>query len=294
MTTERLQKIKSQVEFYFGDANYRRDAFLKDQALRNEGFVPIEMVASFSRLRDLDATVDDVKQAMSDSKVVELNDDGIKKIMTEEYLSYIKDKDPLNRSVCISGIDKNCTLDDIKEMLAPYMAPVLIRMRRDEAKKFIGSVFVELKCEEDVERVLKEKIPTSGPCSDEDEKPAKRLKGNEEYLTIKKMEKKDVPMKKKDRSVKKKKKNREAMEKEFVPRLFKYESKDDLDIGTIKKMVKNAKFVDKSRNVIRMEFIEEFTEKKFEQEGKEIVLTKMEEKEALEYCRDNINFAGVE
>ncbi|CAD27041.1 LA RIBONUCLEOPROTEIN [Encephalitozoon cuniculi GB-M1] len=282
MSADKLEKIKSQVEFYFSDANFRVDKFLKEQSLVNNGYIPIKTVVSFNRLKGLGATVDDVKEALKDSRVVEIKDDMVKKVETEEYLSYLMEKDISKRVVYISGFDRNSTLEDIKEMVSPHITPVLIRMRRDKEKNFSGSVFAEMKSEEEAQRALSEKIPVKK--QEDDEEKVKKQKGEERYLVI--MAKDEYLREKEKMSAERKEKEaREALEKEFVPRLFRYESEDDLDIKTVKSLVKNSAFVDTKQKVIRMKHAEDIKEKKFEEEGKSLTLIKMEESEALEYCK---------
>lgn len=285
MSTDKLEKVKSQLEFYFGDANFRVDKFLRQQSLLNDGFIPIETIISFKRLKDLKTTVDDVKEALKDSRVIELKDEAMKKIETEEYLSYIMNKNVGKRVVHICGFDRNATLEDIKEILSPYIEPVLIRMRRDKAKNFSGSVFVELKSEDDVEKAIGQEIPVKNrPANGDNEEVVKKQKSEDRYLVI--TRKDDYIKEKESRSAEKKEREAmEALEKEFVPRLFNYESKEDLDIGTIRRMVKNTAFVDAKKKVIRMKFVEDFKEKRFEEDEKEIVLTRMDEGNALEYCK---------
>lgn len=285
MSVERIEKIRSQVEFYFSDANFRVDRFLREQSVQHKGVVPIETVVSFKRLRDLEASVCDVKEALKDSKVARVEGEGIKKIETEEYLSYVMDKDISRRVMHISGFDERSSLEDIRDMLGPYMTPVLIRMRRDKSKKFSGSAFVELKCVEEVEKAISCEIPVRAPCDENSEAQAKKHQGEERYLVIKR---KEEYLKEKEREsvARKEREALEAIEKEFVPRLFRYECKEDLDIGSIRKMVGNTAFVDTQRKVIRMKHVEDFKEKRFEKDGKEIVVFKMSDSEGQEYCKN--------
>jgi len=163
---------------------------------------------------------------------------------------------------------------------------VLIRMRRDGAKNFSGGVFVELRSEEDVERILEEKIPVN-PRTDlpvDGEEGVKRQKGEERCLVVRR--KAEYVEEKERRSEEKKKEDaRRALEEEFVPRLFRYESKDELGIGDVRKLVKDTAFVDAEKKVVRMKSVEDFKERRYEGDGKEVVLTKMEEADALEYCK---------
>ncbi|AFM98960.1 hypothetical protein EHEL_090650 [Encephalitozoon hellem ATCC 50504] len=283
MASEKLEKIKSQVEFYFSDANFRVDKFLREQSLVNDGYVPIETIISFNRLRSLEATVDDVKEALKESKVVELKDGMIKKIETEEYLSYVMEKDISKRVIYIDGFPKDMSLEDVKDTLSPHIVPVLIRMRKDKGKSFSGSIFAEMKSEEEAQRALSEKIPAKK--RDDDEEKAKKQKSEEKYLVI--MTKEEYLKEKEKMSAEKKEKEaREALEKEFVPRLFRYESDNDLDIKEIKSLVKNTAFVDTKEKVVRMKHVEDFKEKRFEEDGRSLTLIKMEESEALEYCKN--------
>ncbi|KAH9410802.1 la domain-containing protein [Ordospora pajunii] len=281
----RLEKIKAQVEFYFSDANFRVDKFLREQAMASEGYVSIATIASFNRLRNLNATVEEIKQSLEGSNVVELKDDKVKKIETEEYLSYVADGCIEKRVVYAEGFDKESSLEDIEQILSEHVEPALIRMRRDKEKVFNGSVFVELKSEADAEKLVRAKILVGGKAENgDDEECVKKQKSEEKYLNI---IKKEDYMKEKARMTAEKKEQvaREALEKDFVPRLFKYESSEELDVKAIRKIVKNTAFIDVNEKVIRMKYIEEFKEKKFEEEGKEVTLIKMDEDKALEYCK---------
>lgn len=283
MAREKLEKIRSQVEFYFSDANFRVDKFLREQSLVNDGYIPIKTIASFNRLRSLEATVDDVKEALKDSKVVELKDEMVKKIETEEYLSYVMEKDISKRVIYIDGFPRDMVLEDVKDTLSPFITPVLIRMRRDKGKNFSGSIFAEMKSEEEAQKALSEKIPAKKQADDEEK--TKKQKSEEKYLTI--MTKEEYLKEKEKMSAEKKEREvREALEKEFVPKLFRYESDSDLDIKTVKSLVKNSAFVDTKEKVVRMKHAEDFKEREFENEGKSLRLIKMEESEALEYCKN--------
>ncbi|AFN83724.1 small RNA-binding pol III transcript stabilizing-like protein [Encephalitozoon romaleae SJ-2008] len=283
MASEKLEKIRSQVEFYFSDANFRVDKFLREQSLVNDGYIPIKTIVSFNRLRSLEATVEDVKEALKDSKVVEVKDEMVKKIETEEYLSYVMEKDISKRVIYIDGFPKDMMLEDVKDTLSPFITPVLIRMRRDKGKNFSGSIFAEMKSEEEAQKALSEKIPAKKQSDDEEK--AKKQKSEEKYLVI--MTKEEYLKEKEKMSAEKKEKEaREALEKEFVPKLFRYESDSDLDIKAVKSLVKNSAFVDTKEKVVRMKHAEDFKEKKFENEGRSLTLIKMEEGEALEYCKN--------
>jgi lupus La protein len=135
--------------------------------------MPIEIVLKFKRMCELGATIDCVKCSLRDSKVVEIKDNFIKKIDTEEFKRYITSNDIDQRFIHIKGFDKNMSLGEIEEMLSKYIDFALIRMRRDKKKAFKGSVLVELKSAEDATSALKLKIPAA----------RKKCVGNEDVNT---------------------------------------------------------------------------------------------------------------
>ncbi|KAF9762355.1 Lupus La like protein B [Nosema granulosis] len=276
------QKIKKQIEFYFSDANFRVDTFLRQQALLNNGYVPIETILTFKKMKQLGATIESVKEAVEDSKVVECKDDCLKKIETEEFKSYIAQSNYDARSLHISGFGKDSTLEDIENLLSVYMTPKLIRMRKTKNKEFSGSVFVELENEEEVEKACKLEIPTKL----KDEEEAKRTKDEQTMLTIMKkteyLEKKDELDE--DKMTKEAKEN---LIKDFTDKLYKFEIiGKDVEIHEIKKLISDTAFVDKERLVVRLKFKREFSEKESKNEETTIKLTKMNEEEVKEYCEN--------
>ena len=50
------------MDFYFSDKNLKKDKFLSSQiALSIDGFVPIQTIVDFNRMKSLKATVEDIK-----------------------------------------------------------------------------------------------------------------------------------------------------------------------------------------------------------------------------------------
>ena len=45
--------IIRQLEYYFGDANLAKDKFMKDQIAKDEGWVPLDVLLTFKRLKSL-------------------------------------------------------------------------------------------------------------------------------------------------------------------------------------------------------------------------------------------------
>lgn len=58
---DKLVQIQAQVEYYFGDQNFIRDHYLREQ-MTPDGFVPLSVILEFPRMKRLHANADLVKQ----------------------------------------------------------------------------------------------------------------------------------------------------------------------------------------------------------------------------------------
>ena len=74
-------KIRRQLEYYFGDFNLMRDQFLKNEIklsndANNEGYVPIEVMLKCNRLSQLSTDKEKIASAISSSKLLQVKEDG--------------------------------------------------------------------------------------------------------------------------------------------------------------------------------------------------------------------------
>lgn len=286
-----LEKIKKQVEFYFSDANFRIDAFMKQQSLLNNGYIPIDTILTFKKMKDLNADKESVKKSLSNSTVVEIKEDCLKKIENENFKNYVCDTDIDSKCIFISNFDKSSTLEDIEEILKKHMTPLLIRMRREKNKKFSGSVFVELADKNVAESVINMKIPSNIKEEQEVDKEqtnieeqVKRQKSeNNGFLTI--MSKKDfLAQKEKITSEKNLSEAKQALKNDYMGKLFKYDINKEMEISDIKKIIKDVAFVDQKEKVIRLKFSKDFSEKEYKQEDVLIKINKLNKEEVEDYC----------
>uniref|UniRef100_A0A5K3FCN7 HTH La-type RNA-binding domain-containing protein n=2 Tax=Mesocestoides corti TaxID=53468 RepID=A0A5K3FCN7_MESCO len=81
--SERLSRIRYQVDYYFGDRNFGRDRYLQSKVTEDR-YVPIDVVLEFPRMRQLNATLEDIVKACSCSHIVEF----------DAHMSKIRRKDP--------------------------------------------------------------------------------------------------------------------------------------------------------------------------------------------------------
>jgi RNA recognition motif-containing protein len=168
-------KILKQVEFYFGDANLPRDKFLKETMEKNNGWVPIATIASFTRMKAISEDLEVITQALSaESHLIELDEE---KKNIRRKIALPEDLNVVARSVIVEGFPKEMTLDEIIEFLSKYAAVEAVRMQRErnEDKVFRGIALVVLKSEEDVEKLVNPESPIS-------------LDGAEKPLSFKKKE----------------------------------------------------------------------------------------------------------
>ncbi|KAH3660324.1 hypothetical protein OGAPHI_006910 [Ogataea philodendri] len=156
MTTEDVKpKILSQVEFYFSDSNLLNDKFLFTTQQANDGWVPISVISQFERMkkyRPIETIVEALRQSES---LLEVSENG----------EMVKRKTPLpanqnevqvainKRSVFVEYLPEEATLDQLIEFFNKFSPVNQVRMKKRD-KKFVGSVFVEFKKEEDAQKFV--------------------------------------------------------------------------------------------------------------------------------------------
>ena len=148
-------EIKKQVEFYFSEANFRKDAFLKAASETDpEGYVPIAVLLTFNKLKSMSADPAVIAAAIRDSDEVILSPDGMKirraNALPEEDMSK-------PRTLYVKGYptdDVTITIDTIAEQFGVYGKVCMVRVRKDEHKKFKDSCFIEYANEESVKTAV--------------------------------------------------------------------------------------------------------------------------------------------
>ncbi|XP_038575828.1 lupus La protein homolog B-like, partial [Micropterus salmoides] len=147
-------KVARQIEYYFGDHNLPRDKFLKEQLQLDDGWVTLETMLKFNRLKSLTEECSVIVAALQKSKtgLLELSEDKTKvRRSPEKPLPELNDeyKDAVkHKSVYIKGFPLETTLDEIQEWLNGKGAIENIQMRRNLQRQFKGSVFICFDTEE--------------------------------------------------------------------------------------------------------------------------------------------------
>ncbi|KAK3557686.1 hypothetical protein QTP70_033731 [Hemibagrus guttatus] len=148
------KKVAEQIEYYFGDHNLPRDKFLKEQIQLDDGWVTLETMLKFNRLKNLTSDPAVIVESLRKSKtgLLEVSEDQTKirrnlskplPEYTEEYKDALKHK-----SIYMKGFPLDTTLDDIKDWLADKGHVENIQMRKGPQKTFKGSIFAVLESDE--------------------------------------------------------------------------------------------------------------------------------------------------
>ncbi|XP_072539057.1 lupus La protein [Salminus brasiliensis] len=148
------KKVADQIEYYFGDHNLPRDKFLKEQMQLDDGWINLETMLKFNRLKSLTSDAAVIIKSLQKSKtgLLEISEDQTKirrcpskplPEHDEEYKDTVKHK-----SIYMKGFPLDTTLDEIKEWLADKGTVENIQMRKGPQKTFKGSIFAVFESED--------------------------------------------------------------------------------------------------------------------------------------------------
>lgn len=155
-------KVLKQIEYYFSDSNLPKDKFLWETVNNDpEGWVDIDTLLKFNRLKSLTTDHEIIKNAVKQSvELLELNEDGTK--IRRKIQIKPKSDDVIERSIYVQGIPTSIKkpVEDIEKYLAKYeIEAVHINAFRNRNRTFKGEAFIELKTKEDAEKILEKKLP---------------------------------------------------------------------------------------------------------------------------------------
>ena len=65
------------MEYYFGNKNFYQDNFLlkHQEKFKNKRFIPIDLILTFNKMKQLTQSVDKIVQVLENSDVVDISDD---------------------------------------------------------------------------------------------------------------------------------------------------------------------------------------------------------------------------
>ncbi|CAI8029264.1 La-related protein 7, partial [Geodia barretti] len=112
------KKLLEQVEFYFGDANLQRDKFLAKKIKEHpDGYVPVETIASFNRMKSLTSDISIVVQVMKTSTLLEVTDDE-KWVRRSRPLTTATDTD--ERTIYVEHLPQSSDQDSVRKLLKVF------------------------------------------------------------------------------------------------------------------------------------------------------------------------------
>mmetsp|Transcript_53274 Transcript_53274/g.98499 ORF Transcript_53274/g.98499 Transcript_53274/m.98499 type:complete len:663 (-) Transcript_53274:36-2024(-) len=139
-----LQRVRKQVEFYFSDANLRKDAWFQKRSQENDGFIELSDILRFSRMQVLRCRYhSQLVQAIRKSTMLVLNAD--KTAVKRDFdKAPIKEIDPLPNTVYVEGIPLVFTVDDAYQFFKRYGTVCYVDMPlQRETREPLGFCFVE-------------------------------------------------------------------------------------------------------------------------------------------------------
>ncbi|XP_054707541.1 la protein homolog [Uloborus diversus] len=156
-------KIIRQVEYYFGNYNLARDKFLGELVKQDDGWVPMETMIKFKRLKSLSEDFEVITTALkkSPNQLLEVSEDGSKiRRMLEKPLpandeEHRRERD--ERTLYVKGFKRTTTLDELLEYFKPHNSENILMRRNPANKTFKGSVFVTFETKDDSVKFLENK-----------------------------------------------------------------------------------------------------------------------------------------
>ncbi|RNA27128.1 lupus La [Brachionus plicatilis] len=159
MTSELSEKIVKQIEYYFGDINLSKDKFLQEETQKDSGWVPLETMVKFNRLKqlttDYNVIIDALKNSTSD--LLEIDEENLKirraKPLPENLSEF--ETNLKQNTVYVKGFAPEMTLDDLYSFFDQHGKVLQIFMKRFPAtRQFKGSVFVTFETQEQMSKFM--------------------------------------------------------------------------------------------------------------------------------------------
>ncbi|KAJ1484539.1 hypothetical protein T484DRAFT_1655578, partial [Baffinella frigidus] len=156
-------RMFKQLEFYFSDSNLPKDKFLLKETKTNEGgWVSLQLISTFKKMREYGATVASLAAAARTSEFLAVDDAGEKVKRTTD----LPDTDvTLERSISATGFPLETTLEEAEAFFAPIGKILSVRFNKLAGNKaenkpptFTGTVFAEFATKEEAEEVGKKEL----------------------------------------------------------------------------------------------------------------------------------------
>ena len=119
-TTEHLQKLVSNLEYYFGDAALARDLFLLKHIKRQpEGYVSLKLLAGYKKIKTMNRNWRIVGMAAQQSTLLEVSENGTKIRRRTPLPISLQIELPSSRTLVAVGIPSDlCSIESLASMFA--------------------------------------------------------------------------------------------------------------------------------------------------------------------------------
>ncbi|ORX89594.1 hypothetical protein K493DRAFT_340546, partial [Basidiobolus meristosporus CBS 931.73] len=147
-------KLRDCFEGYFSDEQIKATLAQVKSSSFEDGWVPIAMLASFKRIKNISSDMGLILAALNESTILEVSQDQLRVRRRIPFEGFIKaDKD--ENTLYAHGFSKTTTIEEMKNYFAQFgtvQSVVLIRPTDDP--KYKGAIFVEFTSIEETARVL--------------------------------------------------------------------------------------------------------------------------------------------
>ncbi|KAH8235489.1 hypothetical protein KR032_001399 [Drosophila birchii] len=147
-----FNSIRSQMEFYFGDANLSKDRFLR-RYVDQDPYVPLEVFLTFNKIKTLTQDVQQIAKSLSNSQLLELDESGLK---VRRKTKLPKQRDVNDKTLYVEALPANASHDWLKEVFSRYGPVAYVSLPHyPGTKKIKEFAFIEFEKAGAVEKAIK-------------------------------------------------------------------------------------------------------------------------------------------
>eukprot|EP00434_Breviolum_minutum_P005395 symbB.v1.2.004757.t2/scaffold242.1/size254583/4 len=143
------------MDFYFSDANLRRDRYMKQRVDEGDGSIALDLFLSFNRIKALGVTeLAQLVEAVQASPLLNLTeqDTKVRRDFTKHPLGTY---DPVQRTLYVEGLPLTFGIDDLTKFFSSYGQVKLVEVpQHRETREPRGFAFVEFASVEEAEEAL--------------------------------------------------------------------------------------------------------------------------------------------
>ncbi|XP_058059466.1 la-related protein 7 [Anopheles bellator] len=144
--------IRTQIEFYFSDANLSKDRYM-GQLLRNDSFIPVEEFLKFNKIKALTTSVEEIATALKKSSFLTLSDDNLKVRRQNELVARANCEEC---TLYVESLPPKANHDWVRNVFSSYGKVAYVSLPKfKHSKKIKEFGFVEFEEETSVQKALK-------------------------------------------------------------------------------------------------------------------------------------------